>query len=87
MSLPRIAGIRMSDPASDTFVGGIKNYLRAIGFLLPMLGGGQLLSANPAVLPVWASWLLIFAGLPVYIAPAIWRFFGRLFKRRSSGGA
>lgn len=33
----------MADEASDTFAGGIKNYLGALGFIVPLLGGEELI--------------------------------------------
>jgi hypothetical protein len=75
MFLLRLAGINMSDEASETVAGGVKNYLGAIGFILPLLGGEELirLLLTGSGLPWWGSALLIVAGLPVYLSPAAWK--------------
>jgi hypothetical protein len=62
----------MADEASDTFGGGTKAVLGVFGFLLPMGGLDQLLTAAP-VLPIWGSISLLVAGPPLLLAPAFWK--------------
>jgi hypothetical protein len=64
----------MADEASDTVSGGIKGWLGAVGFILPLLGGEEVLrwylggSGSPRV-----GGILIVGGLPLYILPSVWR--------------
>ncbi len=71
----QLAGISMADEASKTLGGGIRNYLGTLGFILPLVGLEEfvrsLVSDQPA-LPHWASFTLIVAGLPLYVAPWAW---------------
>jgi hypothetical protein len=65
----------MADDASDTFGGGFRNYLGAIGFIAPLIGGEELvrLYLTGSGLPWWFSAALIVSGFPVYVAPAVWK--------------
>lgn len=67
----------MADEASDTLGGGLRNFLGALGFILPLVGIEELVRhfADPkaSTLPWWASAILIIVGLPIYQGPAIWR--------------
>src|SRR6266699_6001616 len=68
----------MADEASDTVSGGFKNWLGALGFILPLLGAEEVVrwylggSGQPVVGAV-----LIVGGLPLYILPSIWRWIRR----------
>jgi hypothetical protein len=68
----------MADEASDTFSGGLRNFLGALGFILPLGGVEELIRhfADPfhPSLPWWASIILIAVGMPIYQAPAIWKY-------------
>jgi hypothetical protein len=73
----RLVGINMADDASDTIGGGSRNYLGALGFILPLVGVEELVrhfvdTQHPS-LPWWVSLILIAAGYPIYISPAIWK--------------
>jgi hypothetical protein len=77
MNSLRPFGINMADDASETFGGGLRNYLGAIGFILPLVGVEELVrhfvdTTHPS-LPWWASTGLIAIGLPIYWSPAIWK--------------
>ena len=83
----------MADEASDTLGGGIRNYLRTIGFSLTLIGLEEFvrsLVSNQPALPHWASFILIATGLPFYVAPWAWdrlqRFFAREEATKSLGG-
>jgi hypothetical protein len=66
----------MADDASETFGGGVRNYLGALGFILPLVGLEELVrsyvSEQPA-LPHWVSIVLIVSGLPIYVSPWAWK--------------
>ena len=69
----RLAGISMADEASKTLGGGIRNYLGTLEFIDYRSSVFEefvrsLVSDEPA-LPHWASFTLIVAGLPLYVAP------------------
>jgi hypothetical protein len=71
-------GINMADDASETFGGGVRNYLGALGFILPLVGLEELIRSyvsEQSALPHWVSIVLIVAGLPIYVAPAAWKKF------------
>lgn len=77
----------MADDASDTFGGGLKNWLGALGFILPLVGVEEAVrrtvdTQHPS-LPYWASGLLIIAGLPIYALPAV----AKRVRERSSKNA
>jgi hypothetical protein len=68
----------MADEASESLAGGLKNYLGALGFIAPLLGGEELIrflvtGGGGHTLPWWASIILIAAGLPIYLSPAAWK--------------
>jgi hypothetical protein len=68
----------MADEASDTVSGAVKNYLGALGFILPLVGVEEVLrwaltgSGWPTV-----GTILIVSGLPLYLSPSIWRWIRR----------
>jgi hypothetical protein len=66
----------MADEASDTFGDGFWNFLTALGFISPLLGGEELVrhyvSPGPG-LPLWVSLALIVVGLPLYQSKALYR--------------
>jgi hypothetical protein len=70
-------GINMADDASESFGGGLRNYLGALGFILPLVGFEELIrhfvDTRLPSLPWWVSAILIVSGLPVYQSPAIWK--------------
>lgn len=78
----RLMGIKLADEASDTAVGGLKNFLGALGFISPLLGGEEVLrwfltgSGSPR-----AGVALIVLGLPLYLSPAAWKAARRRIKR------
>jgi hypothetical protein len=67
----------MADDASDTFGGGLRNFLGALGFILPLVGVEELVrhfvDAQHPSLPGWISGILIVSGYPIYVSPAIWK--------------
>jgi hypothetical protein len=67
----------MADEASETMAGAVKNYLGALGFILPLVGFEELVrhfvDAQHPSLPLWASSGLILAGLLIYALPAVWK--------------
>jgi hypothetical protein len=63
-------GINMSDEASETVAGGIRNFLGALGFIAPLIGAELLMAGER---PPWIGWTLIVAGLPIYLSPAVWK--------------
>jgi hypothetical protein len=77
----RLIGINMADEAADTFTGGVKNFLGALGFISPLLGGEELIRwyLGGHTLPWWFSVGLIVAGLPIYTSPAAWKSLRRIF--------
>lgn len=74
MHLLRLIGIDMSDEASRTFGGGVRNYLGALGFIVPLVGFEELVRSyvSNQTLPRGASISLMVAGLPIYVAPWAW---------------
>jgi hypothetical protein len=72
----RLIGIKMADDTSDTFVGGGRNYLHTLGFIVPLVGLEELVreavTSGPA-LPWWLSVTFIVIGYPIYVSPAIWK--------------
>lgn len=73
MYLLRLLGIRMSDEASDTIGGGLRNWLGALGFIVPLIGAEIIREGGPK----WVGAILIVAGLPIYWSPAIWKWLRR----------
>jgi hypothetical protein len=69
----RLLGIRMSDEASDTIGGGLRNWLGALGFIVPLIGAETIREGGPK----WVGAILIVAGLPIYWSPAIWKWLRR----------
>lgn len=66
----------MADDASDTFSGGFFNFLVTLGFILPLLGGEEIIRSlvtTGPTLPLWFDLTLIAAGLPLHQAKAIWK--------------
>ena len=59
----------MSDEASDTIGGGLRNWLGALGFIVPLIGAEIIREGGPN----WVGAILIVAGLPIYLSPAIWK--------------
>ena len=66
----------MAGGSDDTFSGGTKGFLQALGFILPLVGveeiirgyaGGQIYPGWP-----WIDVVMIVLGLPLHWAPAIW---------------
>jgi hypothetical protein len=80
-----LVGINMADDASETFGGGLRNYLGALGFILPLVGFEEFVrhfvDVDHPSLPWWLSVILMAAGLPIYVLPAIWK---RLRVRRNA---
>lgn len=77
MFLFRLLGIRMSDAASETWAGAVKNWLGTLGFLVPMGGVEEMIRhfvdpQHPS-LPPLISAVLILAGLPIYASPVGWK--------------
>jgi hypothetical protein len=77
MFLLRLAGINMADEASETMAGALKNWLGALGFILPLVGVEELIrhfvdTQHPS-LPLLISIVLILAGLLIYASPAVWK--------------
>jgi hypothetical protein len=69
----------VADDASVTFGGGFRNYLGALGFILPLVGFEELVrhfvdTGHPS-LPWWLSAAFIVAGYPLYSLPAAWKHF------------
>jgi hypothetical protein len=67
----------MADEASDTFGGSVRNYLGALGFILPLVGFEELIrhfvdTEHPS-LPWWLGAAFVVAGYPIYSLPAIWK--------------
>jgi hypothetical protein len=66
----------MADDAADTFGGGLRNFLGALGFILPLVGVEELVrhfvDVQHPSLPWWISAILIASGYPIYVSPAIW---------------
>jgi len=69
----RLLGIRMADEASDTIGGGLRNWLGALGFIVPLIGAEIIREGGPK----WVGAILILAGLPIYWSPAIWKWLRR----------
>lgn len=75
-----------STSASDTFGGGLKNFLGTVAFIGALLGGEEIVrrfvdSQHPS-LPYWAGFLLILGAYPIYISPAVVkRLRGRLSRK------
>jgi hypothetical protein len=65
----RLFGIRMSDEASDTIGGGLRNWLGALGFIVPLIGAEIIREGGQK----WIGAVLIVSGLPIYWSPAIWK--------------
>jgi len=66
----------MADDASDTLSGGTKNYLGAVAFTMVLAGGEELfreLLTGSATSPWWSSAIVIALAYPVYVSPAIWK--------------
>ena len=63
----------MSDEASDTISGGLRNWLGALGFIVPLIGAEIIREGGPK----WVGAILIVAGLPIYLSPAIWKWLRR----------
>ncbi len=63
----------MSDEASDTIGGGLRNWLGALGFIVPLIGAEIIREGGPK----WVGAILIVAGLPIYWSPAIWKWLRR----------
>jgi hypothetical protein len=85
----RLAGVNMADEASSTFGGGVKNYLGALGFLLPMVGLEELVrhfvdTEHPS-LPWKISAILIAAGLPLFVLPWMWNLIWRKSEKKLEG--
>jgi hypothetical protein len=80
MVLLRMMGIEMSDEASKTFGGGIRNYLGALGFISALIGAEILREGGDSRVGMG----LVVTGLPVFILPWLWdRFMARLSNQRS----
>jgi hypothetical protein len=67
----------MADEASETLAGALRNWLGALGFILPLVGVEELVrhfvdTLHPT-LPPWVSAALIVAGLLIYASPAGWK--------------
>ena len=69
----RLLGIRMSDEASDTIGGGLRNWLGALGFIVALIGAEIIREGGPKSVGA----ILIVAGLPIYLSPAIWKWLRR----------
>jgi hypothetical protein len=69
----RLLGIRMSDEASDTVGGGLRNWLGALGFIVALIGAEIIREGGPKSVGA----ILIVAGLPIYLSPAIWKWLRR----------
>jgi len=82
----RLVGIQMADEASDTVARGVKNYLGALGFIAPLIGGEELvrLYLTDHGLPSWVSLGLIASGLPIYTSPAAWKATHRRLSRNTN---
>jgi hypothetical protein len=65
----RLLGIRMTQEASDTIGGGLRNWLGALGFIVPLIEAEIIREGGPK----WIGAILIVAGLPIYWSPAIWK--------------
>ena len=63
----------MADEASDTIGGGLRNWLGALGFIVPLIGAEIIREGGPN----WVGAILIAAGLPIYWSPAIWKWLRR----------
>jgi len=63
----------MADEASDTIGGGLRNWLGALGFIVPLIGAEIIREGDPK----WIGAILIVAGLPIYWSPAIWKWLRR----------
>ncbi len=63
----------MTDEASDTIGGGLRNWLGALGFIVPLIGAEIIREGGPK----WVGAILIAAGLPIYWSPAIWKWLRR----------
>jgi hypothetical protein len=79
----QLLGINMVDEASETYSGGLKNWLGALGFILPLAGIEELIRiyATGAKYPGW-QWIdsgLIAGGLLLYWSPAFVKTLRRLF--------
>jgi hypothetical protein len=65
----------MADDVPDTFGGGLRSYIGAIGFIVPLVGFEQLVTGWVGMRAL--SWpysvALMFLGIPIYFAPAIWK--------------
>ncbi len=58
----------MSDEASDTIGGGLRNWLGALGFIVSLIGAEVLHEGGPKLIGA----ILIVAGLPLFLSPFIW---------------
>jgi hypothetical protein len=63
----------MSEEASDTMGGGLRNWLGALGFIVPLIGVEIIKEGGSK----WIGAILIVAGLPIYWSPAIWKWLRR----------
>jgi hypothetical protein len=67
----------MADEASETWGGAVKNWLGALGFILPMAAIEEAVRhfvdvEHPSI-PLWVSATLIVAGLLIFASPAGWK--------------
>lgn len=60
MLLRFIVGITMADEASDTFGGGLRNYLGALAFISALIGAEIIREHGP----LWVGVILIVIALP-----------------------
>jgi hypothetical protein len=65
-----LGGVDMADEASETFGGGLRNWLGAVGFCAVLIGA-EMLREN--TLPLWIGIVLIVVGLPIFLLPFGWR--------------
>jgi hypothetical protein len=65
-----LMGIDMADEASESFGGGVRNWLGAVGFCAVLIGA-EMLRENTA--PIWIGTLLIIIGLAIFLLPFVWR--------------
>ncbi len=71
----RLVGITMADEASNSFAGGVRNFLGAGGFLAMMFGGYFIYEKSD----VRTGIPLIVVGLPLFLSPWLWEHALRLF--------
>jgi hypothetical protein len=55
----------MGDEASDTFGGGLRNYLGALAFISALIGAEIIREHGP----LWVGVILIVIALPIYLSP------------------